>query len=249
MTDGLIVIRESPVHLLTTIKSVLFVPIHRKGWPFIGIAAVIAAGLFTVSGYAGIAGMLPLLFCTYFFRNPDRMVPQGEGFILATGDGVVSHVTQAPLPKELGVEGATLYHKVSIFLNVFNVHVNRVPASGKILRHEYVAGKFINAALDKASEDNERTVTLMETKQGHTIAFGQIAGWVARRIICEIVPGQAISQGERYGIIRFGSRCDVYIPLQYHLLVQVGSIAIGGETMLAIDPATYQPASLTWKKV
>jgi len=236
------------MHLIHTIKNVLFVPIHPKGWPFIIIAAVASLILFEFSNYAGLVGLVLLLFCTYFFRNPNRMVPQGQGFVLATGDGVISHITRAPLPKELNA-GDAMYQKVSIFLNVFNVHVNRVPASGRITQHQYIPGKFLNAALDKASDDNERTVTMMETTQGHTVGFAQIAGFVARRIICEIMPQQQILQGERYGIIRFGSRCDVYIPLHYNLLVEVGSIAVGGETMLAIDPSSFAPATLTWQKI
>lgn len=236
------------MNLLTTIKDVVLVPIHPKGKPFIAIAAVSTILLFLLSQYAGLFGLVLLLFCIYFFRNPDRMIAQGAGFVLATGDGVVSHVTQSALPKELDADG-TLYHKVSIFLNVFNVHVNRVPASGTISKHVYIPGKFLNAALDKASDDNERTVSSMTNNQGETIGFCQIAGFVARRIIHEIKPGQAVSQGERYGIIRFGSRCDVYIPLHYKLLVDVKSIAVGGETMLAIDPEQFQPESLTWSKV
>lgn len=235
------------MHLLTTIKDVLFVPIHPKGKPFIAIAVVLAAVLFYASPYAGLAGLVVLLFCIYFFRNPDRMVPQGDGFVLATGDGVISHIGQAALPKELGADG-TLYHKVSIFLNVFNVHVNRVPATGTIAQHVYIPGKFINAALDKASEDNERTVSSLVNSRGETIGFSQIAGLVARRIIHQIAPGQSVAQGERYGIIRFGSRCDIYIPLHYQLLVAVGSLAIGGETMLAVHPEHFQAHSLTWSK-
>lgn len=237
------------MHLAHTIKDVLFVPIHPKGWPFIAIAAVVTTALFFgISGYAGIVGLILTAFCIYFFRNPDRFVPQGEGFILATGDGIISHITQAPLPKELGA-GEGLYHKISIFLNVFNVHVNRVPASGRITAHHYIPGKFINAALDKASDDNERTVTLMQTHAGHTIGFAQIAGLVARRIICELLPNQQIVQGHRYGIIRFGSRCDIYVPLHYTVLASVGSTAVGGETILAVDPATFSPVSLTWVRV
>lgn len=235
------------MHLLSTIKDVLIVPIHPKGKPFIAIAGVLAAVLFCGSTYAGLAGLVALLFCIYFFRNPDRMVPQGEGFVLATGDGVISHITQAPLPKELGADG-TLFHKLSIFLNVFNVHVNRLPASGTISQHIYIPGKFLNAALDKASEDNERTVSVLTNNRGETIGFCQIAGFVARRIIHEIKPGQPAVQGERYGIIRFGSRCDVYVPLHYKLLVDVGSIAVGGETMLAIHPEHFQANTLTWSK-
>lgn len=235
------------MNLLSTIKDVVIVPIHPKGKPFIAIAAVIALLLFLWSPYAGLAGLVVLLFCIYFFRNPDRMVPQGDGFVLATGDGVISHITQAALPKELGADGA-LYHKISIFLNVFNVHVNRLPASGTINQHVYIPGKFLNAALDKASEDNERTVSSMINTRGETIGFSQIAGFVARRIIHEIRQGQPVLQGDRYGIIRFGSRCDVYIPLNYQLLVAVGSIAVGGETMLAIHPDSFQPSTLTWLK-
>lgn len=235
------------MNILSTIKNVVLVPIHPKGKPFIAIAAGATILLFLGSPYAGLAGLVALLFCIYFFRNPDRVVPQGNGFVLATGDGVISHITQAYLPKELGEDG-TFYHKISIFLNVFNVHVNRLPASGTISKHLYIPGKFINAALDKASEDNERTVSSMKNTEGETIGFCQIAGLVARRIIHEITPGQTVSQGERYGIIRFGSRCDIYIPLHYQLLVQVGSIAVGGETMLAINPASFQPHTLTWSK-
>lgn len=235
------------MHLLTTIKDVLLVPIHPKGKPFIAIAAAVMLLLFLCSPYTGLIGLLGLLFCVYFFRDPPRLVPQGAGFVLVTGDGIISHITQVPLPKELGADG-TLFHKVSIFLNVFNVHVNRVPASGTITQHVYIPGKFINAALDKASEDNERTVSSMTNSQGETIGFSQIAGLVARRIIHEIKPGQSVSQGERYGIIRFGSRCDIYIPLHYQLMVGIGSIAVGGETILAINPDYFQPASLTWSK-
>lgn len=236
------------MHLLTTIKDVVFVPVHPKGKPFIAIAAVVTILLFMASSYAGLAGLVALAFCIYFFRNPDRRVPQGNGFVLATGDGVISHISQAPLPKELGADG-TLYHKLSIFLNVFNVHVNRLPASGTVLQHVYIPGKFINAALDKASEDNERTVSRMTTTQGETIGFSQIAGFVARRIIHDLQPQQPVRQGERYGIIRFGSRCDVYVPLNYQLMVDIGSICVGGETMLAIHPEHFQPTTLTWSRI
>lgn len=236
------------MHLLDTIRSVLLVPIHPKGWPFITIAAILSILLFSLSQYAGLIGLIALLFCIYFFRNPDRIVPQGDGFVLATGDGVISHISKSPLPKELEADDV-LYHKISIFLNVFNVHVNRIPASGIILRHLYIPGKFINAELDKASEDNERTVSMMQTASGHIIGFSQIAGFVARRIIHEIKPEQKVMQGERYGIIRFGSRCDIYIPLHYKLLVDVGSIAVGAETMLALDPEIYNANTLSWKKI
>jgi phosphatidylserine decarboxylase len=236
------------MHLLTTIRNVLFVPIHPKGWPFIIAAGLVAVVLLQFSEYAGLLGGILTLFCVYFFRNPNRMVPQGEGFVLASGDGVISHITRARLPKELQADD-TEYHKISIFLNVFNVHVNRLPTTGRITGHQYIAGKFLNAALDKASDDNERTVTMLQNNQGHTIGFAQIAGFVARRIICDLAPQQQVKQGERYGIIRFGSRCDIYVPLHYSVLVQVGTTAVGGETMLAVDPATFAPATLTWQTV
>jgi phosphatidylserine decarboxylase len=235
------------MHLLSTIKSVLFVPTHPKGKPFIAAAAIVATLLFLCSEYAGLLGVVALLFCIYFFRNPDRITPQGDGFVLATGDGVISHISQAPLPKELTGDG-TLYHKVSIFLNVFNVHVNRTPVSGTISHHVYVPGKFLNAALDKASDDNERTISSMVNRQGETIGFCQIAGLVARRIVHEIQPGQVVLGGARYGIIRFGSRCDVYIPLHYRLLVDIGTVTVGGETMLALDPKTFDATALTWQR-
>jgi phosphatidylserine decarboxylase len=236
------------MHLVETIKEVVLVPIHPKGLPIIWVASMLALILFAFSSYAGLAGVVLCIFCVYFFRNPDRMVPQAEGIVLASGDGVISHIAQAPLPEELG-EDDTMYHKVSIFLNVFNVHVNRVPAGGTILKHVYIPGKFINAALDKASKDNERTVSLLQTPQGQKIGFAQIAGFVARRIIHELAPQQRIAQGERYGIIRFGSRCDLYIPLHYQLLADVGSTCVGGETLIASDPALYQPETLQWKKI
>jgi phosphatidylserine decarboxylase len=234
--------------LIPTIQAVLLVPIHPKGRMIIMVAVAITAVLFSFSLYAGWIGVVGVAFCTYFFRNPNRMVPQGDGFVLATGDGVISHLSQTTLPKELNADGA-LYHKISIFLNVFNVHVNRVPATGQIMQHHYIPGMFFNAALDKASDDNERTVTMMKTASGHTIGFSQIAGLVARRIICDISANQHVQQGERYGIIRFGSRCDVYIPLHYAVLVDVGSIAVGGETLLAVDRSIFAPEKLTWKKI
>lgn len=234
--------------LLDTIKNVVLVPTHPKGKPIIAIVIAITLGLFFFAAEAGYIGIILTVFCIYFFRNPDRFVPQGEGFVLATGDGVISHVSKAQLPEELG-EDTSEYHKISIFLNVFNVHVNRLPATGKILNHIYIQGKFLNASLDKASKYNERTVSVMENNAGEKIGFSQIAGFVARRIIHEIKKGDLAIQGERYGIIRFGSRCDIYIPLEYDLLVDVGTTAIGGETMLAVNSKIYNSKSLTWKKV
>jgi phosphatidylserine decarboxylase len=205
--------------------------------------------LFQISSYTGFVGLVLLGFCTFFFRNPERTCPQSVGAILATGDGVISNISRSAAPKELEM-GEAEYNKISIFLNVFNVHVNRVPVAGKIVKQKYIAGKFLNASLDKASEDNERNIMAVENSAGETIIFTQIAGLVARRIIVsEKKIDENVEQGERYGIIRFGSRCDIYVPLHYDLLVTKGQIAIGGETILAVNKATFSLEDLNWKKL
>lgn len=235
--------------LLPTIKEVLFVPIHPKGRGIIAIAAAICFIFFLISQTLGFIGLIGLAFCTYFFRNPDRICPHADGIVLSTGDGVVSNISVEKAPKELEMGDEREYHKISIFLNVFNVHVNRVPVAGKIIRQKYIAGKFLNASLDKASEYNERNIMAIETHLGETVIFSQIAGLVARRIICSTKEGDEVEQGERYGIIRFGSRCDIYIPLEYDLLVQKGQIAVGGETMLAANRNVFDIDKLHWKKL
>lgn len=232
--------------LLETIKNVVVTPIHPKGKSIITLAVIAAIILWLIEDDLWFVGLLLISFCIYFFRNPVRTVPRGEGMILATGDGVISNITESTLPEELDNVDDTLYHKVSIFLNVFNVHVNRLPVSGTVTREVYVPGKFINAAEDKASKDNERSVATITTKDNEVIAFAQIAGLVARRIITQIHEGDKAVQGERYGIIRFGSRCDVYIPKDYNLLVDVGSTTLGGETILATHPKAFDPATIEW---
>lgn len=234
--------------LIPTIKEVLFVPIHPKGRIIILTAAVLCVLLFALSQTTGFIGLVLLAFCTYFFRNPDRVCPQGDGIILSTGDGVVSNISISQAPKELEM-GDEEYQKISIFLNVFNVHVNRVPVAGKIVKQHYIAGKFLNASLDKASEHNERNIMAIENSAGEKIVFSQIAGLVARRIICSTKEGDMITQGERYGIIRFGSRCDIYVPKHYDLLIEKGQIAVGGETILAVDKAVFAADKMTWKKI
>lgn len=233
--------------ILQTIKDVVMVPIHPKGKAIIIAVAAVALILWMISGFLGFLGLLALLFSLYFFRDPVRTVPLGEGFVLATGDGVVSHIGDAPLPKELATDD-TLYHKVSIFLNVFNVHVNRLPVSGTITREIYIPGKFLNAALDKASDANERSILTITTDTNEVIGFVQIAGFVARRIICSVNEGDRAQQGARYGIIRFGSRCDIYIPKDYQLLISKGSICVGGETIVAIKPGVFDGQTLAWKQ-
>ena len=215
-------------------KHVL-VPIHPEGWRFAALFAIASGLLFWAWMPLGWIGVILTLWCLYFFRNPDRVVPQGEGLVIAPADGRICMITETDLPKELDCDEEEKRIRVSIFMNVFNVHVNRAPVPGKILSAPYVKGKFLNADLDKASEDNERQILLMETgdQDAKTIGIVQIAGLVARRIRCDVTPGQVLQAGERFGLIRFGSRVDVYLPAGVTPLVSVGQLTIAGETVLA----------------
>lgn len=218
--------------LLATIKKTLFVPVHPAGWPFIGIFAVVALILSLMSDFLGFAGLVLTAWCVYFFRCPPRTTPVREGLIISPADGIVSMITETDLPSELEETGKRT--RVSIFLNVFDVHVQRVPADGEIRKVVYHPGKFLNASLDKASTDNERSSVLMQmSSTGATIAFVQIAGLVARRIICKLAAGQTVKAGEIYGLIRFGSRVDIFLPEGVAPLVSVGQRMIGGETVIA----------------
>ncbi len=218
--------------LLATIKKVVMVPVHPAGWPFICIFAVVTAILAMISGFLGFVGLILTGWCMFFFRSPKRATPVREGLIIAPADGLVSLITQTDLPSELEEVGQRT--RVSIFLNVFDVHVQRVPADGEIKKVVYHPGKFLNAELDKASVDNERSSVLMKMSEGGaTIAFVQIAGLVARRIICKLSAGQQVKAGELYGLIRFGSRVDIYLPEGVHPMVSVGQRMIGGETIIA----------------
>jgi phosphatidylserine decarboxylase len=219
--------------------STVLVPIHKAGWPFIAAFAVVAALLATVAAPLGWVGLLATCWCAYFFRDPDRVTPVRPGLVVSPADGVVSMITEAVPPPELGM-GEVRLTRISVFLNVFNVHVNRVPADGVVREAEYHPGKFLNAALDKASDENERMAIRLTLADGREIAFVQIAGLVARRIICDLKPGQAVRGGERYGLIRFGSRCDVYLPDGVTPQVCVGQLMIAGETVLA-DLAGTEP--------
>lgn len=233
--------------LIALIRRTIFVPVHPAGYPFIGIFAVVALLLCFVSEFLGFVGLVLTLWCVYFFRNPVRTTPIREGLIVSPADGLVSMITDVPLPPELddcrakdGVPtGDTLCDaefvtRVSIFLNVFDVHVNRIPANGEIKKVVYHPGKFLSADLDKASLENERSTVLMKLN-GHmsSVAFVQIAGLVARRIICKLSAGQAVKAGDLYGLIRFGSRVDIYLPPGVAPLVCVGQRAVGGETVIA----------------
>lgn len=212
--------------------STVIVPIHKAGWPFIALFAVVSALAATQVAALGWVGLLATCWCAYFFRDPERVTPSRPGLIVSPADGVVSMITEAVPPPELDM-GEVRLARISVFLNVFNVHVNRVPADGVVRLAEHHPGKFLNAALDKASDENERAAVRLTLADGREIVFVQIVGLVARRIINDLKAGQAVRAGERYGLIRFGSRCDIYLPPGVAPLVCVGQQMIGGETILA----------------
>jgi phosphatidylserine decarboxylase len=213
------------------LKGVL-VPIHREGWRFIAIFFIVALLLGWLWTPLLIPGLLLTAWCTYFFRDPDRITPTRKDLIISPADGVVQMIEAAVPPAELEMDSRPLT-RVSVFMNVFNVHVNRVPLDGTITRLSYRPGKFLNASLDKASVDNERQSVCMKTAEGKEVAFVQIAGLVARRILCSLNVDQNVSAGERFGMIRFGSRVDVYLPDGVPPQVCVGQLCIAGETILA----------------
>ena len=208
-----------------------FTPITPEGYPFIGAFALVALLLFWVWTPLGWLGTVLTLWCVYFFRDPPRVTPVRDGLIVAPADGTISQITTAPPPRELGL-GTTPLPRISIFMSVFNCHVNRSPVAGRIDRIAYRPGKFVNAELDKASEDNERNSLVISTANGR-IGVIQIAGLVARRIVSFVREGQLIGAGERFGLIRFGSRLDVYLPEGSTAMVSVGQTAVAGETVLS----------------
>jgi len=214
-----------------TMKSVL-VPIHREGWPFVTLFAIVTLVLGLIWTPFWVLGGVLTAWCAYFFRDPDRVTPIRPSLVVSPADGVVQMIREVPPPPELEMGEATMT-RISIFMNVFNVHVNRIPVDGTISKLDYRPGAFLNASLDKASEENERQSIRMEAETGQDIAFVQIAGLVARRILCELEPGQAVKAGERFGMIRFGSRVDVYVPRKTNALVVEGQAAVAGETVLA----------------
>lgn len=221
--------------LLDTIRETVLVPIHPAGVPFIIGAAILTLVLLLIDEGLGLVGIILTLFCTYFFRNPTRVTPTRPGLVVSPADGLVTAIAEnVPLPKEIAQDGDTSdYTRISIFLSVFDVHVNRSPVEGTVVKDAYVPGKFINAKLDKASEDNERAMAKLRTPDGKIVGVVQIAGLVARRIITTMKEGTTFAAGEYYGLIRFGSRGDVYLPAGVHPLVCVGQRAVGGETVLA----------------
>lgn len=213
------------------LKDVL-VPINRAGYPFIAIFAVVALLLYIWWIPAGLVGAVLTAWCVYFFRDPDRITPDTDHLVISPADGVVQSIVKALPPPELGLGDAPLT-RVAVFMNVFNVHVNRVPMSGIITAKHYRPGRFFNASLDKASEFNERMSLKVKIADGREIGFVQIAGLVARRILCYVEEGRAVEVGERFGLIRFGSRVDIYLPDGVTPQVIEGQTSIAGETVLA----------------
>jgi phosphatidylserine decarboxylase len=206
--------------------------IHSSGWPFIAVFVAVAVVVALFSPFWGLMASIAAAWCVSFFRDPKRVPPQAPHLILSPADGMITAIAESPPPPELEM-GDRPRPRVSIFLSIFDVHVNRVPADGVIVRTAYRPGKFFNASFDKASELNERMAIRMTTATGHDLAFVQIAGLIARRIQCDLMPQQRVRAGERFGIIRFGSRMDVYVPPGCRLLVRQGQRAIGGETVIA----------------
>ncbi|WP_407519576.1 phosphatidylserine decarboxylase [Methylobacterium oryzisoli] len=220
--------------LFETIRRVL-VPIHKEGYPFIaiGIVLTVLAGSF-VQALGWIFFLLTLWVC-YFFRDPERVVPVGDGLVISPADGRVNLISTVLPPVELDLPAEPML-RISVFMNVFDCHVNRVPVTGRIEQIHYTPGLFLNAELDKASEDNERNgLVITTTRGGETLRIGvvQIAGLVARRIVDWVKAGESLTVGDRFGLIRFGSRVDVYLPADARVLVGLGQKAVAGETVLA----------------
>jgi phosphatidylserine decarboxylase len=213
-------------------------PIHKDGWRFIAIFALVTLLLFWLARPLGWLGVLATAWCIYFFRDPWRVTPQRAGLVVSPADGTIILVDEAPPPPELGLGSAPL-RRIAIFMSVFDVHVNRAPMAGRVARLAYTEGKFVNASFDKASVDNERMAIRLSTADGD-IGVTQIAGLVARRIVSTLREGQEIIAGQHIGLIRFGSRAEVYLPRGWAVHAIVGQRAIGGETVLA-DAQSQEP--------
>lgn len=207
-------------------------PMHPEGYKFVAIFCAITAALFLISSFLGWIGVGLSVWCYYFFRDPKRATPERAGLIVSPADGVVSLIEKATPPAELGMEDHALT-RVSVFMSVFNCHVNRAPIGGEIKAIAYRPGKFFNASLDKASSDNERNSVRIEMEDGRDVAVVQIAGLVARRIVCFSDVGNTLVTGERFGLIRFGSRLDVYLPDGVEPMVNLGQTMVAGESIIA----------------
>ena len=209
----------------------LFPKLHKEGYRFLTLAAVITFILLLISNFLGLIGFVLTVWVYYFFRDPERFPINDENYLLSPADGVVSQIIQTNGPSELGLENQK-FTRISIFMNAFNCHVNRVPSSGKITKIFYKPGKYINASFDKASEENERNYVKMTNSNGEELILVQIAGLIARRIVCDVKENDETKQGDKFGIIRFGSRVDLYFE-NYQILVRQNQKTISGETLLA----------------
>ena len=211
--------------------SKIFPKIHAEGYKFLVIAVIITIVLYSLSDFLGLIGFVLTVWVYYFFRDPERVIIEDNNYLVSPADGEVIKVEEVDGPKELGLENKR-FRKISVFMNIFDCHVNRTPCAGQIEEILYKPGKFFNASLDKASEDNERNYFKIKDTHNNDVVVVQIAGLVARRIVCESNKDQDLKQGDRIGMIRFGSRADVYYE-NYESLVKVGQRAISGETLLA----------------
>ena len=211
--------------------SKIFPKLHSEGYKFLVIAVVLTIIFYSFSNFLGLVGLVLTIWVYYFFRDPERVIIEDDNYLVSPADGEVIKVEEVDGPKELGLENKK-FNKISIFMNVFDCHVNRTPCAGLVEEILYKPGKFLNASFDKASEDNERNYYKIKDPHGNEIVIVQIAGLIARRIVCETNKNQDLKQGERIGMIRFGSRADVYYE-NYKPLVKIGQRSISGETLLA----------------
>ncbi|WP_199441128.1 phosphatidylserine decarboxylase [Umezawaea beigongshangensis] len=221
-------------HFLELARSVV-PPMHPAGRPFVAGAAAATLLLRRLSPKLGVVGGLVTAWVAWFFREPKRVTPTRPNVAVAPADGTVSHVVEVPAPAELGLGDEPMV-RISVFLSVFDVHVQRVPVDGEVRQVSYHPGKFLSADLDKASEENERNTVLVRTPSGRDVVVVQIAGLIARRIVCDVVEGEKVGAGQTYGLIRFGSRVDLYVPRGSRPLVEAGQRTVGGETVLAELP-------------
>jgi len=206
--------------------------LHKEGYRFVAIAGVVTFILLLINNYLGLIGLVITIWVYYFFRDPERFPIKNEKYLVSPADGKVTEIIETNGPKELGLEEKK-YTRISVFMDIFCCHVNRVPYTGTVDKIFYKPGKYINATLDKASEENERNYIKLKNSIGDEIIIVQIAGLIARRIVCDIKEGDKLNQGDKFGIIRFGSKVDIYLQ-NYNLLVSKGQSAIGGETLLGI---------------
>lgn len=223
--------------------------VHKEGYLFIIISFVVTCIAFSISWGFGVTCLFPTLLCTYFFRDPARAVPNNKDLILSPADGVISKIEEVTYPSL--VEGAEekRFTLVSIFLSVLNVHVNRIPISGKIKGLHYKKGKFVSAMSNRSSNENEKQVVVIEYQEGKEIIVEQIAGLIARRIVCNLGISQNVKTGERFGIIRFGSRVNIYIPSDIDVRVSEGQTVVGGETIIASLSKEHAQEKLTFDTI